>query len=47
MIMEEEFSKTVEIKDLEIPENFEKQYAYTIKIGDICNQYDLYHPGQL
>lgn len=61
MIMEEEISKTVEIKDLEIPENavltllgaegvldwkqsgknlvvelpenFEKQYAYTIKIA--------------
>ena len=61
MIMEEEISKTVEVKDLEIPENavltllgaegvldckqsgknlvvelpenFEKQYAYTIKIA--------------
>ncbi len=73
--VEEESSKTVEIKNLEIPENivltllgvegvldwkrlgknlvvelpenFEKQYAYTIKVGGIRNQYDLYHPGQL
>lgn len=65
--VEEESSKTVEIKDLEIPENIvltllgvegvldwkrlgknlvvelpeniEKQYAYTIKVGGIRNQY--------
>lgn len=33
MILEEEISKAVVIKGLEIPENFAKQYAYTIKIA--------------